>query len=282
MDVTSIATLITNSSIAALILATVIAALIWHRTGSSHTLMNRLWATFNGKKSCALPSIQTAIDEQAALMQFRFTTGLKARTVTQAEALIQWARENDESVTDIAACGHYFNLENQTLKGREAYPKTWRAVLAALAIITLSLASAITCLAMGQNKTLLQFTDSRTLFWIDTRSADTLWHTGSLPLKECTTTPVAELIKRDVGFSAEEISIICKQAASLTSETVRKSVSEARWALFALLVCFLVGLYFSSGFFHRVINAMDMAKRLANRSAAAQATSSSVLSEPIP
>jgi len=264
MDVTSIATLITNSGITALILATIIAALIWHRTGSTHTLMNRLWATFNGKKSCTVQPIQDALDEQAALMQFRFTTGLKARTVAQAETLIQWARNNDESVTDIAGCGPYFSIENLAIKDKSAFPKPWSIIAIGLIIFALTLAGALTFLAMGQNKALLQFTESNTLFWLDTRSADTLWHTRRLALKQCNK-PAIELAAEDAGFSAEEISIICKRAASLTNDDVRKSVTELRWGLLILLIFFAAGLHFSFRFLQQVLNAKDMAKRLAKR-----------------
>lgn len=281
MDITSIATLIANSGITALTIACLIAGLIWHRTGSSHTLMNRLWASFNGKKSCTVPAIQNTLDEQAALMQFRFTTGLKARTVAHAETLIQWAQAHDENVTDIAACGPYFSLEDLAIKNRDAFPRPWKVILTGLIILVLTAASALAIVAMGKNKALLQFTESNTLFWLDTRSADTLWHSHSLPLGECNV-PIIELAKHDTGFTAEEINIICKQAASLTKEAIQKSVSEMRWTLLALLIGFVAGLHFSFRFLQQVINARDMEKRLAKRNPVAQTVDSGVLSQTIP
>lgn len=115
------------------ILLITVAAYTWYRTASTHTIMARIWQLFNGKTECGDPVIKQFLDEQFAFMQWRFTTGVPARTRLHAIEVINWTRANNEDVGAVAGCGNYFDLEKVTLRDENCLPKK-RHLLARFAL----------------------------------------------------------------------------------------------------------------------------------------------------
>lgn len=139
------------------------AFLVWKRTSSTHPLMARLWRLFSRDNEGQDAVIGDFLDDQMSLMRLRFTTGVQVRTKGLAHKLIEWVRDNNEDIGNVAACGSYFDLENISLKDR--LPKWWQlifcgvlAYLLILFIIFLVLMSAVNGVGMQMKESGVFFT----------------------------------------------------------------------------------------------------------------------------
>lgn len=203
--------------VAGLLAVGLLSIYIWNRTRSTHSLMSRLWQIFHGKRDCKDAATAAFLDSQAALMQFRFMTGVHARTTSQSHALIEWAKRNNEDMGDIAACGRYFDLEKISLK--DELPGA-RDHVAKLVIIILCCAS-LTALCVGilMPKALIVFKESRQHFTLTADHAEPLWRGEGISKGQC------DDAKRIAvsGFTSHDAPLICK---ILNEEGIAKYVSQ--------------------------------------------------------
>jgi hypothetical protein len=137
-------------------------------------------------------------------MQFRFTTGVRARTASQAHALIEWAKRNNEDMGDIAACGGYFDLERVSLK--EELPHKRHHVLKFALTMTLLLALFALGLAMLMPKAIVSLKESGVSFVLTVNHAKPLWNGEGFSKDQCGDDGKI----RTSGFSSTDAALICK------------------------------------------------------------------------
>lgn len=181
-----------------------LALYIWNRTRSTHSLMSRLWQLFHGKRDCKDAKTATFLDGQSALMQFRFTTGVRARTASQAHALIEWAKRNNEDMGDIAACGSFFDLEKVSLKDK--LPQKRHHILKFALTMTLLLALFALCLAILMPKAIVSLKESGVSLVMTVNHAKPLWHGEGLSKDQCGNQTQVE----KSGLSPTDATLICK------------------------------------------------------------------------
>ena len=181
-----------------------LALYIWNRTRSTHSLMSRLWQLFHGKRDCKDATTATFLDGQSALMQFRFTTGVRARTAGQAHALIEWAKRNNEDMGDIAACGGFFDLEKVGLK--DDLPRNHHHILKFAFTMALLLALFALCLAMLMPKAIVSLKASGASFVMSTNHAKPLWQGDGFSKDQCRDVEQFET----TGFTSTDAKLICK------------------------------------------------------------------------
>lgn len=260
MEIQSAVDLLSKVAMALIVIGTV-GFLVWKRTRSTHSLMARLWRLFYGNKECRDPTIQKFLDEQAALMEFCFTTGVRVRTQKQAHAVIAWARQHEESIVDIAACGPYFDFDRMTLKENKLPGKQSLISLIILTCI-LALGGILFGIGITSDKALLQMKESGVRFTLSVDYAKPLLSRQGLSKAQCQ----HEKAPQTGSFSREDARIICQifQATELTSY-LRKTVKDQRIA-FGLAFLFLAGCsWVSLGWLTQGIQALDMRKRIAQR-----------------
>lgn len=235
---------------------------VWRRAGSSHSLMTRLWQLFHGKQECKDPVIGEFLDEQGALLQFRFTTGVRARTRQQAQALIRWTRENNEDMGHVAACGPYFDLEKIELKAEDQLPNVWLLLarfFAAIVFFTLSLTAAWG-IAFWDDA-VLQMKKSKVFFSINATSAKRFGVAEKLSLDQCSNEAAAPST-----FSPEDREIVCKllksdELASYINETVKSQRLALAFLLLVLaFFCRELTVWFLQG-----VHSQEMFRRLRGR-----------------
>ena len=203
-------TISTLSSLAAFI-ATLVPALalayIWIRTRSSHLLGNRLWQIVNGAEEVDDPAVKQVVADRTSLMRFRFTFGIQADSLAHARRVIQWAKQTEVDMTQIAGCGYFFDLETMDLRPNLPSPKKEK-VLAALYIgpITLALAALI---GMGTPEALVTFKETGRWFWLTKDSARVLLPTDATPLQRNDCANAKTPPRPSTGFSPREIEIVC-------------------------------------------------------------------------
>lgn len=183
-----------------------LALFVWKRTRSAHSLMARLWQIFHGKKECPDTEIGAFLDEQSALMQFRFTTGVPARTRKQSIALIDWTRRHNENIAAVAACGPYFDLENITLKDEKKLPN--RKSVAARFVLTwlLCCMTVIFVLGLLSDNALLQIKKSGTYLFLSAEYAKPIRYGVGFSRETC----LNDKGLSESGFSAADANLICE------------------------------------------------------------------------
>lgn len=249
---------------AVLIFGLCIGLLIWMRTRSSHVLMTRLWRLFNGKAECSEPIVNEFLNRQSAVLQFRFMTGLPARTIQQVESLCGWAKENNEDVGDVVACGRYFDLEKPGLKPVNELPGRWKLFSFAGTVMVLAAILLGALAGILSDRALLRFKSSDTWFTMDRVSAIPLLQGAGFRLIECAS--IDTIMKTNPGFRRNDVELICATAsAGQVGPYVDTTVDSQRFisafvSLYSL--CFLLTI---ATRLRHVVKAKEMGRRLIAR-----------------
>lgn len=237
----------------------VLALLVWKRTRSTHPLMARLWHLLNGRREYKDSIIGQFLEDQTALMEFRFITGVRARTVEQTHAVIDWTRKNNEDIGDVAACGSYFDMEHIALKDKEKLPSKWH-FLGNFALILMLLVGVI-CLVTGvvSDSVGLQMKKSGVFFMLTAEGAEPLWSKSSLSKAQC----LKANLPPDNPFSADDARIICEifKDKSFTPY-LKKSLKEQRIAIGMSIFILSWCCWMAICWLKRGSNARDMLLRL--------------------
>lgn len=197
-----------NGPLLTICLSLSLAYIVWQRTGSSHLFLSRLWRMFLGKNSHNVVEIQDVIDTQTAVMQFRFITGLRTRTRKRAEAVIMWARQHDEDIGDIAACGPYFDLETPGLKPDKELPKKWSLIVLLILTVILALSFLGSTGAVIYDKAVLRMKQSSTWFTLDEQVAKPISDAPGYYLRRCKESPLT--LSSNSGFTRNEVELLCR------------------------------------------------------------------------
>lgn len=136
---------------------------IWIRTNSLYSILTTLWKIIHGSSENPDGEIGRYFEYELSLIKFRFISGIKVRTKKQAEELINWSIEKNESLQDIAKIKKYFDLENLCL-AEEKRPKRKQLVFTAITFFILMLAIVPTMQGIKSERVLLQFKESGKFF----------------------------------------------------------------------------------------------------------------------
>ncbi len=226
----------------------VVAFLVWRRTHSTYPMMTRLWRLFIGSGKSKDPVISQFLDEQASLMEFRFTTGAKVRTQKLAHQLIDWTRRHNEDIGDVAACGPYFDYERVMLKKEDELPKLWQIIAGVVSALVLLLITTVLAIGIVWSDAGMQMKKSRVFFTLSAESAKPWWSEPGLSKAQCLS---GEALPA-TGFSEDDAKIVCKifKDENLTA-FLQKTIMQQRiafgfgtlvfmwyfWGAFSWLMC---------------------------------------------
>lgn len=173
---------------------------IWIRTNSSYSILTLLWKIVHGPSEKPEDLIGKYFESESSLIKFRFVSGINARTKKQAEELINWSIDKNESLQDIAKIKNYFDLENLCLI-KEKIPTKRKSIFIALIFLLSLLMTIPTTQGIRSEKALLQFKESGKFFFATTESATTL--NGELIIKKenCSTPPYSFDFTKDEKIS---------------------------------------------------------------------------------
>lgn len=233
---------------------------VWRRTRSFHSIMSRLWGLFADRKECDDPTIDSFLKNRSALMQFRFTTGIRASTSEEAHAVINYAKKKRIDPDRIAACGEYFDVTIPSLKDEKYLPKKWGLVFLAVSCIICSLATCTFLLGSLSDNMIVRMKESGTWFALGNDRAKPLFGSTALNFSQCTSDHTQ--LARQIGFTSGEIDILCKEKPEEIAKYVKNGLPEQRFAF-----AYVMGIFFylaASLFFwsYRGINARQLHKFL--------------------
>ena len=123
------------------------AILICWRVGSFHPVNVRLLRLFIAKDDVEDPDIKKSLADQTALVSFRMTHGVNARTLRDAKNLTSFSEKTNIPLYLIGRVGWAFNLRTLTLNPKRVPHGAWLAVpgifLLILIIATVAFAAVV-------------------------------------------------------------------------------------------------------------------------------------------
>ncbi|MDO9419235.1 MAG: DUF6216 family protein [Herminiimonas sp.] len=243
----------------AIIAMGIVGFMIWKRTRSMHPLMARIWRVFHGNKDCKDTTVGAFLDEQAALMEFRFITGVNVRTRKQAHAVIDWTRKNNEDIGDVAACGFYFDLERPALKEKEHLPRKGILFLGLICATFSFSATVLFTFGITVDRALLQMKESGTYFFLSEEYAKPLFSKQGVSTSQCKDR--SSLLEG--SFSPNDAQTICKLLGEEKLATyIKTTVKEQRIAFGFVALIFAWFFREILGWFRHGTNAQSMNLRL--------------------
>lgn len=255
------------SSIGLPVSLVLLAIFIRWRTGSYLTVFSRLWTIFHGKTPAASLPIKEYLEAQTSVSRLRFQTGAKVRTEEHARRLLEWSAANNESLTDAAACGPYFDFELPGLKDRSTLPGPLQKTFYALGFVSLLVAFWLMMILVAYDKPLLRIKSTGTWVAFTAESAEPFLGSGKLALTQC---GAAGTVPKSSGpFAAADVTVICSIARSRTPAQLRQDMGvtlreQKASALAAALSCVLLTYpLIRMGIF--IDNANSMRRRLSAR-----------------
>ena len=278
MDMTTISNL-SNSGLSlgavfTAILLSMLAVLIRWRTGSSLTLLSRLWKLFHGKTNATVPFIKEHLDSQASVMELRFKIGVPARTEQHARRLTAWGADHDESLVDAVRCGPHFDFERPGLKDPSEQP-TDKAIAGISMLFLICAVMALCFLWMtSADRALLKLKPTGTWFSMTAQDVRPLFAEG-FQLKNC---PLALSGKLPLtGFTAADIKLLCdavreEEPAHLASY-LKQSLASQRGLFGGFMLLFIIPLFPLYATVRHSTNANAMRERLRRKAVARADTS---------
>lgn len=240
---------------------------VFIRTRSLHVVMYRFWILFYGRQEIADRKVRECIEEETSLMYFRFMQGIHVKTIDECHRLIERARCHAIRITDIAACGHYFDLVDFEIKGLPCKGKRFVVFIWAM-LLTLIIAVIISL--MQSDRALLSFKATGRYFWLSAQYAQPVWppEAKSLRFDECQNSLISEKQENRQGFLDEEYKILCSNFLKRdeVSSFLSKSIASQRWALGVWLGMVLWLLWPSIGFARKLWAAEKVLKQIEKRS----------------
>ena len=202
--------------------------LLWARTQSRHVLLYRLWRLLHGSQPINDLNVNAFIEEQTSLMSFRFLTGVQAKTLESARALIQWAKLNDVEMQDIATCGDFFDPDLRQVRASKLPPRWLRSLKVGVTIlgwlVTVGMAVGISV-----NDALVQFKATGHWFFLSAEKANVIWPLNAEVLKKSDCSEKSTDTVRRTSFSEPEVSVLCSiLTSSEASNYVEKTVKTQR------------------------------------------------------
>lgn len=190
-------------------------------------MMARLWSIFAEKKDCSNTHVADILSTQSAIMQFRFVTGIRARTVTQIQSLNDWAKRHGEDIGVIPGCGEHFDIDIPDLKPDSELPRKVTIYANLLLVIFLIACLLFLVAAANYDKAVVKMNGSEVWFALDETSASPFQ--GSKKgffISQCPT--VAKNLGSNSGFTKAEVENICASFVDKSAQASIKSTIDSQ------------------------------------------------------
>lgn len=236
--------ILSNGGIGVALLIMSAAALVWWRTRSVHPVMLKIWSFFVSRNDCSIKSVKQFHEKQAALLQFRFTTGLSVRTLVQVEDVLKWTEKFNEDVGDVAACGDFFDLDHPGLKDNVSKLKWWMELIPVLFVTFFLVATLLSVGGIFFDRAILRLKETRTWMTLGDNYVKRVGDYPGFKIEKCNDDKVQ--LTPALGFTERELQLICTAFSQQnTAEFVRSTVAEQKLLFkFSSVFCILVAIPF--------------------------------------
>ncbi|OOW84413.1 hypothetical protein Xclt_08655 [Xanthomonas axonopodis pv. clitoriae] len=154
-------------SIAGIIVA---AAITCWRAGSFHPVNARLLRFFIAREEIEDPVIKKNLADQAALVSFRMTHGVRSQTLLDAQNLAAFSDKRNIPISLIGRAGWAFNLKKLEIVPKRIPNRAWPAG-ASVVLLFLIIGMIISAAVASTDDLLITLKGSETSFWLTSTEA---------------------------------------------------------------------------------------------------------------
>lgn len=236
--------------------------LVVYRTGSVYALMDLAWRLFSKRDADGESEIAKYMLERNDFMRFRFSTGLRVRTLQKAKDLIAWERDNGEDLGEVAACGEYFDLELVGLKKESELPKKWEVGYRASVMILMVIFVYCAILGGVYGRAVVTINSSGTFVYATTENAsptpiDFPWGKQIFLRKED-----CKSATRSAAFSESDTKVVCELLTGNAGNSFVANAIRNQRSLSGFLLCMFLIFGFIAW---RWLQAAVIARRMKDR-----------------
>ncbi|UCV07962.1 DUF6216 family protein [Dechloromonas denitrificans] len=221
------------SALAGPLLVIMMIIFFWYRTGTTHSLLERLWRLSAGKVEVGDTHLGKFIKETRDLERFRFMYGLKVGNTEDLHKLLAWLKKHSIDI-DLAQRGKkWIDIKTPEIIVLPSQGYVTRQCLAVILYGTLAIgASSLSSSQLA----LLQMKATGTWFLSDAKSVKPLIGNWVIDSEICKGQPTEA--PRGTGFSEDETTVVCKALETSGLNEIVKSATHQQQ---------LFGLGFASG-----------------------------------
>lgn len=215
------------------------AAITCWRAGSFHPVNARLLRIFISRDEVEDHIIRKNLADQAALVSFRMTYGVRSRTLTDARKLVSFAEDRNVPIDLIGKAGWVFDLRKLAINPKRVPHTAWLYV-AGIVLVILMLAIAVFFAASTKEQLLVTVKETGTWLWLSKEEANTVrpffGERGALDQSGCSLNQSG--IRPPEGFAQKDPKILCGiwQDSLLESHLVKEVPKQRRVFLVAAAV----------------------------------------------
>lgn len=224
------------------VLVIVMIIFFWYRTGTTHSLLERLWRLAAGKVEVGDTQLGKFIKETRDLERFRFMYGLKVGNTEDLHRLLAWLKKHSIDI-DLAQRGKkWIDIKAPEIIVPPSKGYVVRQCIALILYGTLAIgASSVTSSQLA----LLQMKATGTWFLSDAQTVRPIIGGWVIDDKNCSGQPTEP--PHDTGFSENETALICKALKTGGLDEIVKSTTRQQQLLglglaSVLLVLVVLGL----------------------------------------
>lgn len=186
------------------------ALIICWRVGSFHPVNVRLLRFFIAKDEIEDPIIKKSIADQTALVSFRMTHGVKARTIRDAQNLSQFSDRTNIPLDLIGRSGWAFNLKTLSLIPSRVPHGAWLA-LPGILLFVLILSTAGFSAVAASSKLLVSLKATDTWLWLSQEDARAVRPFGDRAvINKASCDKEQDAAEPPVGFHKYDRKILCE------------------------------------------------------------------------
>jgi len=215
----------------------------YFRTGSLHILFLWMWRRVSGKREPKDADVIELLDERYDRDTFRFFSGVRAESLSQAKKVKAWANANNIPLSKIARCGRYFDLTALRIR-EDKLPSCPRRISAWAGVIVPFLAGVVILFWSAVIQTVyFSFTADGNWFGMTKESA-VRWEEPNAPLTlaMCQSRPLSAAQVAATGFKPSQVEDICHYlTASDVGQQWKRDLNEQQMAgIILFLLCVVI------------------------------------------
>jgi hypothetical protein len=216
--------------------------LFWYRTGTIHSLLERLWRLAAGKIEVGDPQLNKFIKETRDLERFRFIYGLKVGNPEDLHKLLAWLKKHSIDIDLAQRAKKWIDIKTAEII---VSPSKGYVVRQGISVIFYGLLAIGASSVSSSHLALLQMEATGTWFLTDAKSVRPIVGDWLIDATRCEKKP-AELVL-GTGFSENEATLICDALKTdglneLVKTTTRQQEISGFGLACGLFVLILIGL----------------------------------------
>lgn len=136
-----------------------------YRAESLHHIRLRLIRIFVSRRDLTNEKVNQQILDESSLLAFRFSTGVKAETLADAESVISFALSKNIPLSLIGRAGRAFNIPELSIR-EKLVPRTWQCPILFIIAFSFFIPSTLFATLSTENNFMTSLKETGTKIWL--------------------------------------------------------------------------------------------------------------------